>query len=59
MQRYVRLGKAKGLQALMYTEAVQLERRGGVRHVRTSGAEFKPVFVKPHLDLSKYFPAVA
>jgi len=40
VQGYVRLGKAKGLQAMMSTEAVQLERRGGVWHVRTSGAAF-------------------
>jgi D-arginine dehydrogenase len=40
VQGYVRLGKAIGLRAVMSTEAVQLERRGGVWHVRTSGAAF-------------------
>jgi D-arginine dehydrogenase len=40
VQGYVRLGKANGLQVVMSIEAVQLERRDGVWHVRTSGAAF-------------------
>lgn len=40
VQGYIRLGKANGLRALLSTEAVRLERQGGVWHVRTSGATF-------------------
>ena len=40
VQGYVRAGKARGLRTLMSTEAVTLERRTAVWHVRTSGGEF-------------------
>lgn len=40
VQGYVRLGKTNGLRVVMSNEAVQLERRKGKWHVRTSGVSF-------------------
>ena len=39
LQGYLRLGRAQGLQILLSTEAVSLERRGGRWHVRASDTD--------------------